>query len=400
MKPVFTLLLLLTAYWIQAHTLIKGQILDEKTKLPLAGATILSQDGRFGVVSDEGGHFTLAVDTIVPAIVVSYLGYATQEIDIESPAAFLKIYLQPSGIDLSQIEIRAANNPLEHLAKVDTRLRPVQSSQELLPLVPGLVIAQHAGGGKAEQIFLRGFDIDHGTDIAIQVDGMPVNMVSHAHGQGYADLHFVIPELVESIDFGKGPYAVDQGNFATSGYVGFRTKDVLDESRIQLEAGQFNTARLLAMVNLLGDNQAAAGQHAYVASEYQLTDGPFESPQAFYRLNTVGKYTGFLAGDRIISVQLTDFRSQWDASGQIPQRAVDQGLIGRFGAIDDTEGGQTSRSNLNIRLAMPSGQQSWLEQQLYISRYQFELYSNFTFFLNDPENGDQIRQKEDRRLFG
>jgi outer membrane cobalamin receptor len=118
-------------------------------------------------------------------------------------------------------------------------------------MVPGLFIRQHAGGGKAEQIFLRGFDIDHGTDIRLMVDGMPVNMVSHAHGQGYADLHFVIPELVENVDFKKGTYHTDKGNFSTAGWVNFHTKDVLENSMAKVEAGQFNTFRGLAMVNLL-----------------------------------------------------------------------------------------------------------------------------------------------------
>ena len=128
---------------------------------------------------------------------------------------------------------------------------PVNSSQEILRKVPGLFIGQHAGGGKAEQIFLRGFDIDHGTDITIDVDGVPVNMVSHAHGQGYADLHFLIPETIDKIDFGKGPYYADKGNFNTAGYVEFKTKDKIENSVFGLEYGQFNTTRLfLSLIHI------------------------------------------------------------------------------------------------------------------------------------------------------
>ena len=120
-------------------------------------------------------------------------------------------------------------------------------------MVPGLFIGQHAGGGKAEQIFLRGFDIDHGTDISISADGMPVNMVSHAHGQGYADLHFIIPELIENVNFKKGPYTAEKGNFATAGWVDFQTRDMLDRSFLKVEAGQFDTYRGMAAFNLLSD---------------------------------------------------------------------------------------------------------------------------------------------------
>jgi len=153
--------------------------------------------------------------------------------------------------------------------------------------VPGLFIGQHACGGKAEQLFLRGFDLDHGTDINISVDGMPVNMVSHAHGQGYADLHFLIPELVENIDFDKGPYHADKGNLATAGYVAFQTKDRLDNNSLTLEGGKFNTFKALGMFSLVNNSK----QSAYLAGSYIKSDGPFEATQNFKRLNLMGKYT-------------------------------------------------------------------------------------------------------------
>ena len=168
-------------------------------------------------------------------------------------------------------------------------MRPVNTSQDVLRIVPGLFIAQHAGGGKAEQIFLRGFDMDHGTDISIHVDGMPVNMVSHAHGQGYADLHFLIPEIISSVNFDKGPYDPAHGNLATGGYVDFHTISHLDKNRIQLELGRFNTSRLVAMTNLLGDYVKAHKQNAYIASELFLTNGPFVNKQHFKRYNRFRK---------------------------------------------------------------------------------------------------------------
>ena len=198
------------------------------------------------------------------------------------------IVLEDDIFRLNEIVIQPKLSAMNMISKIDLQTTPVNSSQEILSKVPGLFIGQHAGGGKAEQLFLRGFDIDHGTDIAISVDGMPVNMVSHAHGQGYADLHFLIPETVDKIDFGKGPYYSNKGDFATAGYVGFQTKDKLEKSSIGLEIGQFNTLRTVGLFNLLGNKKT---QSAYIATEYILTDGPFDSPQNFNRMNLFGEYS-------------------------------------------------------------------------------------------------------------
>jgi outer membrane cobalamin receptor len=219
----------------------------------------------------------------------------------------------------------------------------------MLRIVPGLFIAQHAGGGKAEQIFLRGFDIDHGTDIAITVDGIPVNMVSHAHGQGYADLHFLIPETVEKIAFDKGPYFTGKGNLATAAYVDFTTKEFLDECIIKTEIGQFNTQRIATMLKLFNKASEKSRQQFYIASEYSTTDGYFESPQDFHRFNLMGKYNAWVGNQSQLTITASTFDSKWFASGQIPDRAVKNSIISRFGAIDDTEGGNTSRTNLSIQ---------------------------------------------------
>ena len=259
-----------------------------------------------------------------------------------------------------------------------------------------MIIGQHAGGGKAEQIFLRGFDIDHGTDLAINADGMPVNMVSHAHGQGYADLHFLIPETIERIDYGKGPYDARYGNFSTAGFVDFRTRDVLDNSLLRAEIGQFNAQRMLGGFNLMNTDRSKA----YVAGEYLTSDGPFAAPQDFRRRNIFAKFTTRMAQNDRVSLLLSNFWSTWDASGQIPQRAVDAGQIGRFGAIDATEGGTTGRTNVSLSYDKFIDERTVLKNQIYYGRYHFNLYSNFTFFLEDPINGDQIRQTEARDLFG
>ena len=279
----------------------------------------------------------------------------------------------------------------------DLNVRPVSTAQDMLQLAPGLVIAQHAGGGKAEQVFLRGFDADHGTDVAILSDGTPVNMVSHGHGQGYADIHFAIPELVESIDVFKGPYFARYGNFSTAGSIQFRTKDKIDGNMLKIEGGEFNTQKFTGMFQL---PTLSKHQNAYFAGQFYNTDGPVESEQDFQRLNLFGKFRTELNGKSQLSVSASSFTSAWDASGQIPKRAVDSGLISRFGTIDDLEGGQTGRQNLNlIYTATGEGNSQFLFQP-YFCRYNFKLFSNFTFFLEDSENSDMIEQTDDRTVLG
>ena len=267
-------------------------------------------------------------------------------------------------------------------------------------MVPGLFIGQHAGGGKAEQIFLRGFDIDHGTDINISVDGMPVNMVSHAHGQGYADLHFVIPELIDKVAFNKGPYFADKGNFTTAGFVAFKTKDYLENDFLKIEGGQFGTFRGITGINLIKPKGDRRVRSLYIAGEASRTDGYFDSPQNFSRFNGTVKYHENINPRTSLTAMATGFTSKWNASGQIPDRAVESGMIGFYGAIDDTEGGKTSRYNGSLELLtnLPNG--GAIRNQVFYSKYRFELYSNFTFYKEDPVNGDQIRQKEDRNIWG
>mgnify|MGYP001447721242 CR=1 FL=1 len=383
---------------------LSGRILDAESRTPLKGAQVTIPDLNLAALTDDLGFFSFS--EIKPGaylVQVSYLGYekASQQVEIGTGADNVLLFsLQPKIIAIPEVtisETHRSGRQLTSIQALDLQQRPMRSSQDALRSIPGLVIAQHAGGGKAEQIFLRGFDIDHGTDIYLSVDGMPVNMVSHAHGQGYADLHFLIPETIETIDWGKGPYDARYGDFTTAGYAGFRTKSAIDQSSITLESGQFGTLRAAGMIDLLGDN---AKHHAYVATEYVFSNGYFDAPQAYNRLNVMAKYSGFVSENALLEASASTFSSQWDASGQIPDRAVMRGLIGRFGAIDPTEGGNTSRKNINLALTQSLGNGATLQNRFYYSYYDFELYSNFTFFLEEPELGDQIRQQESRDIYG
>jgi hypothetical protein len=229
---------------------------------------------------------------------------------------------------------------------------------------------------------------------------MPVNMVSQAHGQGYADMHFIIPETVDNVDFQKGPYNAAKGNFSTSGFVDLKTKNGLSNNLVKLEGGMFDTYRVLGMLNLLSEKAKEKQQSWYAASEFAYSNGFFQYPQDFKRWNLFTKYTGKISKNTNLVFSASTFSSNWNASGQIPDRAVADGSIDFFGAIDNTEGGKTSRTNINTQFITSLKNGGFLKNQFYYSKYRFDLHTNFTFFLNDPINGDQIRQKENRDLLG
>ncbi|GAB3792260.1 TonB-dependent receptor [Spirosoma humi] len=401
-----TILLVLSFLPVYAHLgNIAGTVYDQTTNQPLRGATVQLTGLGKAALTNELGQFRF--DGLVEApykLEISHIGFQTQIVAVVVPddqTTFVKVSLASAPIELQQVQVSGQRpHDQQLISSLDIKLRPITNSQEILRLVPGLFIGQHAGGGKAEQIFLRGFDLDHGTDIRLTVDGMPVNMVSHAHGQGYADLHFVIPELVEGADFKKGPYQTDKGNLATAGWVDFRTRTALDHSFVKLETGQYDTYRAVAALDLLGQKGRAKNQSAYLASEYSYTNSYFDNPQHFKRFNILGKYHGHLSANTNLTLTGSTFWSKWNHSGQIPDRAVDAGLIGFFGSIDPSEGGETSRTNVNVQLVTVTPRNHIIKNQFFYSNYTFELYSNFTFFKEDSINGDQIRQKEQRNLFG
>ncbi|MEM8846119.1 MAG: TonB-dependent receptor [Bacteroidota bacterium] len=395
---IITLLFSLVTIGASADV-IKGTVFDEN-QIPIEGVNVVNKTTGSYTFTNFAGKFQLNDASAGDVISISLIGFATQEITIEASQldTTISIVLLESAVSLDQVTLVSKVNALTEFADVDIQVNPVKSSQEILRKVPGLIIGQHAGGGKAEQIFLRGFDVDHGTDVAINVDGLPVNLPSHAHGQGYSDLHFLIPETIDNVDFGKGPYYTNKGNFNTAGYVDLNIKEKIDENYVSIEAGQFNTVR---NVNLLKITEGKYS-NSYVASEVSLTDGVFEAPQNFNRINVLARYNYNNYEDEQLTVSISHFQSKWDASGQIPQRAVDQGLISRFGAIDSTEGGITSRTNIWAHHIKELEDNQRFRTKAFLSRYDFTLWSNFTFFLEQRPDGanDQIRQTEGRTIIG
>jgi outer membrane receptor protein involved in Fe transport len=266
--------------------------------------------------------------------------------------------------------------------------KPLTRVGELVENVPGVIATQHSGTGKANQYFLRGFNLDHGTDFAGFVDGVPVNMRSHGHGQGYLDLNFLIPELVERIDYRKGPYFADVGDFSAAGTVKFTTVDRLAPT-IEVTAGMYGYYRALAAGSTkLGDGDLL------LALDGTLSNGPWDLDEDLQKVNGLVKYSTGTATHGW-SIGLTGYHATWNATDQVPQRAIDSTLITRWGTIDPALGGRTTRIGLTGNAHFGP-----TEISLYGVYYDFALTSNFTYFLNDPVNGDEFQQRDRRGEFG
>lgn len=399
-----TLLCLPLLLYPQQFGRITGTLTDQLSGSPVPFGSVTLRHTLIGSSSGIDGTFELKRVPIGRwELQVSVIGYDSVVHTVEvtaGTATHLSIGLAERTLISDEVLISsdrptsAATSSM--MRAMDFELRPRLSSQDMLRMVPGLVIAQHAGGGKAEQIYLRGFDADHGTDVNISVDGIPVNMVSHAHGQGYADLHFVMPEILRGLEVYKGPYFTQSGDFGTAGTVKFNTVDEIDRNTVSAESGMYGLLRAVGIVAVPTGNEAIT---AYLAGEALQNRSYFDHDQHFRRFNLFGKMNLHLDVNRSLIVWASGFRSQWDASGQVPQRAIDRGIIGRFGAIDPSEGGMTGRDNLNVIYSF-NDLSSHLIAQSYISRYSFTLFSNFTLYKNDPVNGDGIEQTDDRIITG
>jgi outer membrane receptor for Fe3+-dicitrate len=326
--------------------------------------------------------------TIIVAIVLSF-PLVTQAHDPDAEV-----------LDVPEVSVVAdravASSSQQFIPDKEILLQPQGRPAQVLRLIPGFVAVEHSGGaGKADQYFLRGFDADHGTDVAFFTDGMPINFRSHAHGQGYSDLSFIIPETIEGLDVYKGAYLPEFGDFNTAGAVNFRTREVVKEGVVQAAGGQFDTQRYVLMFSPTKDRF-----RTLFAGEGYYTNGPFLNDNRYFRANLLGKVTTNLSSRDELSFTAMFQQSQWNASGEIPLRAVSDGTLDRFGAIDPSEGGKTLRSTarLNYHYDTPSGGQFFANA--YGQYYKFDLYTNFTFFLNDPVNGDGIQQHDNRIMYG
>ncbi len=275
----------------------------------------------------------------------------------------------------------------------DLERRPLLRPAELVETVPGVIATQHSGAGKANQYFLRGFNLDHGTDFSVWVDGVPVNMPSHGHGQGYTDLNFLIPELVGSLRYRKGPYYASRGDFSAAGGVDMQLVDSLPEPLIQLTGGSFDYGRVL-LANTVGVGDA----RLTAAVDLFHNDGPWERGEdykggkAFLRLSQGDQTRGY-------SISAVGYDADWLATDQVPRRAVESGLIDEYGLIDPGSRGDSSRYSLSAEMHRAS-EGSLTHLNGYLLHYDLDLLSNFTYFLDDPVNGDEFEQVDDRLVAG
>jgi outer membrane receptor protein involved in Fe transport len=275
-------------------------------------------------------------------------------------------------------------------------LQPQGRPAQVLRLIPGFLAVEHSGGaGKADQYFLRGFDADHGTDVAFLVDDMPINLRSHGHGQGYTDLNFIIPETIEGLDVHKGAYDARFGDFATAGAVNFKTRETVKEGVVQLAGGQFDTQRHVLMLS-----PTTGRVRTLFAGEGYYTNGPFQHDNRYFRSNVLGKATMNPTARSELSLTGTFHKAQWNGSGEIPLRAVNDGSLDRFGAVDPTEGGKTTRATARLAYHYDTMGGGQFFANAYAQYYRFDLYTNFTFFLNDPVNGDGFLQSDRRVMYG
>lgn len=315
--------------------------------------------------------------------------------------SFMVSAVHSAGVPtLDVVEVEASSEDLIGAAdsanqgtviKEQLETRPVYRGAELLEATPGLIVTQHSGEGKANQFFLRGFNLDHGTDLRTTVDGMLVNQRSHSHGQGWTDLNFFIPELASGLQYKKGPYYADEGDFSSAGAVNINYLDTLERGIAQAGIGENGYRRLL-----LADSSSQWAGHLLYGLELFRNDGPFVNPDDFNKINAVLRYSQGDAQNHF-KVSAMAYQGYWNATDQIAKRAVDSGLIGRFDALDSSDGGEASRYSLSTAWQQTSAA-GVTRANAYIIQYKLDLFSNFTYFLDDPVNGDQFAQPDQRTL--
>ena len=386
---------------------LSGTVVDTSGAV-IAGATVQVRSANGTVQrttqSDTNGSFIISgLAAGKYRLVVSNPGFETKEIPVTigttgAPAP-LRISLAVSSVSTT-INVQGREDDLIGIAESGTQGtvgakeiqdRPILRSGEVLETVPGLIITQHAGGGKANQYFLRGFNLDHGTDIAIFLDDMPLNLPSHAHGEGYSDMNTVIPEFVKRVNFEKGPYYANVGNYGSAGSAHVEFFKTLPQNFFKVEGGMFTYGRAV-----FGASQKLGkGSLLYGGEEY-YDDGPWVHPDAYNKFNGLLTYS---QGDDAngFSVTARAYHGKWHSSDQIPVNAVP--LVGLYGTLDPTDGGHSQRYSLQAEWHR-QGTNSESKIMAYVFYYDLDLFSDFTYYLTDPIHGDQFEQQDRRWVAG
>jgi hypothetical protein len=405
--------------WAQATGSIIGTVADD-TGGVLPGVTVQLQPSgaptALETVTDGNGAYRFDAVPVGPAeLTVRLINFSTVRRTVNVTAG------DPVKADVRMVVATSADivvtaprtfrnlaeieNPAENLVGIaaagsegaitaeQLAVRPVNRATEVLETVPGMIISQHSGEGKANQYYLRGFNLDHGFDFSQTIAGIPVNMPTHAHAQGYADSNFLIPELVSGVQFRKGPYYAENGDFSSAGSANINYFNVLERPIVSVSGGSFNYGRFLGAVS----PQVGSG-NLLAAFEWERDNGPWVSPNNKDKYNGVLRYSKGNARNGL-SLTFLGFGNHWHSTDQIPQRAVDEGLISRFGFIEESDGGETYRY-AGIFDWQTSDANDSTRVTGYVQRYSVQLFHNFTYFLNDPINGDQFEQFERRWTSG
>ncbi|HWB29834.1 MAG TPA: TonB-dependent receptor [Vicinamibacterales bacterium] len=402
----------------QTRVTVSGQVVDT-TGAALPGATIVltpssgrarrtatGADGRYAFVDVVSGRYGVSASAInFGTSRRTNVSIADRAVTIDftlhlAVTADVVVTAKSSFRNLADLE-----HPEENLVGVASaasegavtarqiEARPIMRAGEVLESVPGVIISQHSGEGKANQYYLRGFNLDHGTDFATTVAGLPVNMPTHAHGQGYSDVNFLIPELVSGVQYRKGPYFAETGDFSAAGSANINYANALDRPIASVSTGEEGWQRLL-----LAASPAAGRGHLLAAIELNHNDGPWTLEDDYRKVNGVLRYSA-TGGSHAFSLTGLFYRATWDSTDQVPDRAIAGGVIERFGTIDPTDGGTTARSSLVADYQHTTARRL-TRATVYLSRYRLNLFSNFTYFLDDPDKGDQFEQADRRWVSG
>jgi len=391
----------------QGHPQLSGTIVDASGAV-ISGATVQVRSAN-GIVrtttqADANGAFTISgLAAGNYQLVVSNPGFETKEVAIslranEAPLA-LRIALAVGSVSAT-VNVQGREDSLIGIATSATegsvgaaeiQTRPILRSGEILETIPGVIITQHAGGGKANQYFLRGFNLDHGTDFAISLDGMPLNLPSHAHGEGYADMNTVIPEFVERVDFRKGPYYADVGNYGSAGSANLAFFKTLPQNFVIVEGGMYGFGR-----GVFGASRQLGSGSLLYGGEVSHDNGPWTHPDNYLKFNGILTYSRGEAA-RGFSITARAYHGKWNSSDQIAENAVP--LVGFFGTLNPTDGGHSQRYSLQTEWHRQSAH-SATQVTAYGFYYDLDLFSDFTYYLTDPVRGDQFEQKDRRWVAG
>ncbi len=407
-RPVVIACILFTTMWYAwaAGVVVSGTVVDS-SGAAIAGAGVQLETPNRTVLktteSDLNGVFTISgVSTGNYRLVISHADFATREIFVTIGAQTLppfRVSLALRSVS-STVTVQGREDDLTGIAQSATQgtvgqkeleERPFLRSGEVLETVPGVIITQHAGGGKANQYFLRGFNLDHGTDFAIFLDGMPLNLPSHAHGEGYSDMNVVVPELVQRVNYEKGPYDAGVGDYGSAGSAHLQFYKTLPENFFQIEGGMYGYERAV-----FGISQKAGAGNLLVGGEFYHNDGPWVHADNYFKSNALLTYSH---GDDANGFSITAhaYRGTWNSSDQIPVTAVP--LVGLFGTLNPTDGGNSQRHSLQAEWHRQSNR-SRTQIMAYAFYYYLNLFSDFTYYLHDPVKGDQFEQQDKRFVLG